>query len=303
MCATSSTDTQPRFEIIDGEPAVPMLGLETVWFQITGTLCNLKCTHCFVECSPTNHTHEFMSLELMRERMDEAIRLGAQEFGFTGGEPFMHPQILDTLEYALDHAPALVLTNATLITEKMAQRLQEITNRTTHTLDIRVSLDGETEEQNDSVRGNGSFNRAMRGIRNLTAVGIKPSIATTATWGDTCPDIIEQRMRGLLASHGVKDVPVKIFPNIMIGAEAERSRPYQENERVTSKCVEGADPRNLMCSTSRLVTERGVWICTLLPNVEEAKMGETIEETLTPFKITHGACYTCFVQGVRCTAS
>ena len=42
----------PAYQVIDGEPAVPLLDLETVWFQITGTLCNLTCTHCFVDCSP-----------------------------------------------------------------------------------------------------------------------------------------------------------------------------------------------------------------------------------------------------------
>ena len=35
--------------------------LDTLWFQVGGTVCNLACTHCFVSCSPTNHTHEVLA--------------------------------------------------------------------------------------------------------------------------------------------------------------------------------------------------------------------------------------------------
>jgi sulfatase maturation enzyme AslB (radical SAM superfamily) len=281
-----------------------MLDLETVWFQITGTLCNLTCTHCFVECSPTNHAHEFMTLEQMRERMDEAVRLGAREFAFTGGEPFMHPEIIETLECSLARARTLVLSNATLFRPKMAGRLREMLDRSSgdHEFEVRVSLDGVTAEQNDSVRGEGSFERAMTGIRNLLEVGIRPTVATTGTWGDTPKGEITRQMQRLMAEHGVENCSIKIFPNVLLGAEEQRLRSYREVERVTAKCVEGADPRALMCSNSRLVTERGVWVCTLLANVEGAKMGETVEETLRPFKITQGACFTCFTQGVRCSA-
>ena len=43
-------------------PRVHLASLDTLWFQVAGTLCNLACTHCFVSCSPTNRTHEMLSL-------------------------------------------------------------------------------------------------------------------------------------------------------------------------------------------------------------------------------------------------
>ena len=43
-------------------PRVELTALDTLWFQVAGTVCNLACTHCFISCSPTNHTHEMMSL-------------------------------------------------------------------------------------------------------------------------------------------------------------------------------------------------------------------------------------------------
>ena len=47
-------------------PQVSLKSLDTLWFQVGGTVCNLACTHCFISCSPTNHTHEFMTLAEVR---------------------------------------------------------------------------------------------------------------------------------------------------------------------------------------------------------------------------------------------
>src|SRR3712207_7117711 len=55
------------------------------------SVCNLACTHCFISCSPTNHTHEFMALAQVKRHLDEAARMGVREYYFTGGEPFLNP--------------------------------------------------------------------------------------------------------------------------------------------------------------------------------------------------------------------
>jgi len=48
-----------------------MTGLDTLWFQVAGTLCNLRCTHCFVSCAPDNQSHGMMSLsEVLRTRSE-----------------------------------------------------------------------------------------------------------------------------------------------------------------------------------------------------------------------------------------
>ena len=47
-------------------PRVELRSLDTLWFQVAGTVCNLACSHCFISCSPTNHTHEHMTLAQVR---------------------------------------------------------------------------------------------------------------------------------------------------------------------------------------------------------------------------------------------
>ena len=96
-------------------PSVGLASLDTLWFQVAGTVCNLACTHCFVSSSPTNHTHEEMTLEEIRPYLQEGAALGVKEYYFTGGEPFLNPEMEAILEATLEHGPATVLTNGLLL--------------------------------------------------------------------------------------------------------------------------------------------------------------------------------------------
>src|SRR5205809_5147246 len=95
-------------------PLQPLLHLDTLWIQVAGTVCNLTCTHCFVSCGPGDDHHALMPRDEVRARVAEALPLGVKEFYFTGGEPFLHPDLLDILEDTLAYGPCTVLTNGTL---------------------------------------------------------------------------------------------------------------------------------------------------------------------------------------------
>jgi len=96
-------------------PAVPLTALDQLWFQVSGTVCNLRCAHCFISCSPDNQDFWFMGRERVREHLEASVALGVKEYYFTGGEPFMNREILGILEDALALGPTTVLTNGTLL--------------------------------------------------------------------------------------------------------------------------------------------------------------------------------------------
>src|SRR5437764_10759971 len=123
-------------------PHVPMLALDTLWFQVAGTLCNITCTHCFISCSPKNHSHEMMSLDDVVPRLDEARRLGVRDYYFTGGEPFMNREMLAILEATLKQGPATVLTNGMLLRAEVCTKLRDVIYARDYSLDLRVCIDG-----------------------------------------------------------------------------------------------------------------------------------------------------------------
>jgi molybdenum cofactor biosynthesis enzyme MoaA len=281
-------------------PHVPLLSLDTVWFQVAGSLCNLACTHCLVSSSPTNHDHEMMTRAEVRRYLDEAESLSVKDFYFTGGEPFLNRELLGILEDALRIGPATVLTNATLIPTARAKALAGLESGSRYSLEIRVSLDGLTAETNDPIRGEGSFEAALLGLGELARVGLNPIVTATQTWSEEEDRAVRERFHGFLRDAGLKRPRVKILPLFRIGREAGRTRGYAPEERLTREHMAGFDPWLLQCSSSRMVTSRGVYVCPILIDQPDARMGRTLKETLRPFPLAHGACHTCWATGASC---
>ena len=163
-------------------PHVELRSFDTLWLQVGGTVCNLACTHCFVSCSPTNHTHEPMSLAEVQRYLDEAAALGVREVYFTGGEPFLNPEMEAILAAALAIGPATVLTNGLLLDPARCARLKALDEASEYSLDLRISLDGWDAASNDPIRGEGTFDRALAGVRNLVRAGLNPVLTVTEVY-------------------------------------------------------------------------------------------------------------------------
>ncbi len=292
--------TSPLPLLASKAPSVPYLGLDTVWFQVAGTLCNLTCRHCFISCSPTNHRHELMSRAEVRRHLDEAESLGVNDTYFTGGEPFLNREIVQILEDALRIGPATVLTNATLIAPARAAALAAIERASRYSLEVRVSLDGPTADTNDPIRGEGSFAATMSGLEELSRAGLHPIVTVARTWPDSEEELVLAEFRRLLASRGITRPRIKILPLFLLGREEGRTRGYGEDERLTREHMNGHDPWSLQCSTSRMVTSRGVMVCPILIDAPGARMGSTLRESLHAHPLTHGACHTCWATGATC---
>ena len=86
--------------------------LKTLWFN-TGTQCNLACDNCYIESSPTNDRLVYLTLEDLEPHLNSYKFTSVELIGFTGGEPFLNPNIIELLKTSLETGhDVLVLTNA-----------------------------------------------------------------------------------------------------------------------------------------------------------------------------------------------
>jgi AdoMet-dependent heme synthase len=297
MTATADNRLAPS-----DHPVAPLHYLETLWFQVAGTLCNLECGHCLVSANPTNKTHLMMTLEEVKGHLAAAQRLGVREFYFTGGEPFMNRDMYAILEETLKVGPANVLTNGTFLDEKAAARLRKLADASLYSLELRISLDGTTAETNDPIRGRGTFNRILRAIKCLAAEGLNPVITVT----EAAPELGRPGPNGresffqLIQSLGIRQPRMKILSLFHIGEEEQRSCGYKKSETLRGLHLTADELSKLQCTTSRIVTHEGAWVCPILVNDPGARMGDTVEDSLRPFTLDRGACYTCYAFGVSC---
>ncbi len=280
-------------------PAQPLLHLDALWIQVAGSVCNLACTHCFVSCGPDADRHALMSRDEVRSRVAEGLALGVQEIYFTGGEPFVNPEMEAILEDTLHVAPCTVLTNGTLFTRRRIKFLRELTLRSRYSLELRVSLDGPDAASHDPFRGEGMFRRTLDGLRALSEVGLLP-IVTVTQHSDEDALVFRARYFEMLLAEGIAQPRLKVLPMFLLGRETQRTREYGVSETLALLPPEAFVVDRLQCGSSRAVTSQGVFVCPLLVDEPDARMGTSLADASGPFELRHGACHTCWVTGMTC---
>lgn len=200
---------------------VPPLG--TYYLYMAGT-CNLACRHCwitpgFLSASEVDTGQKSLPFDLFELAIREGVPLGLNHLKFTGGEPFVHPEVERMLVYAAEQNLGVTLeTNGTLITAERARFLREKSS----VAFVSVSLDGATVATHDYMRAvAGSFVRAQAGIKYLVEVGIYPQVIMSLYEGNL--DEIE-----LLAQWAVSAGCSSLKLNII----QETGRGERFNERV-----------------------------------------------------------------------
>lgn len=282
-------------------PTVEIAALDNLWFQVSGTLCNIRCSHCFISAGPTNRTFGFMNYEEVVRLLEESSTLGVKEYYFTGGEPFMNRELPKMLAKTLEYGPATVLTNAMLIDDGVARLLSEIERSFLYSLELRVSLDGYDEKMNDDIRGTGVFEKTLAGLSRLVEHGLLPIVTVTKTWEDNRDAEVLNDFVATLKARGYSRPRIKVLPTIKLGKEVERTGGYGKYEYVTREMLAGYDTENLICSNSRVATDKGIYVCPILLDSPDAMLGRSLAESLKGYALSHQACYTCYLYGAICS--
>ena len=281
-------------------PVVEMDHLDTLWLQVTGTLCNLACLHCFISCGPKNDSHDLMALDQVVDAVAAGAAEGVREYYFTGGEPFLHPDIQAMITATLEHGPLTVLTNGILIDDAMAAWLAATFRESRYSFDVRISLDGTTKAENDALRGRGTYEKIIASIERLHTAGLNPVVTVTTCHADSGGEAGRQRFYDFLRSRGIDQPRLKFLAPFKIGREERRGGGYDDWERLVEGDLLDGEADQLQCSSCRMVTAKGVYPCPILIEEPDARMGDRLADGLTDIELRHQACYTCHVEGVTC---
>lgn len=278
---------------------IDCLGLKQLWLH-TGTNCNLCCSSCFERSSPSNQRLEAINLGDVESFLQEAVALGASSFGFTGGEPFINPDVIQILEYALALRPCLVLSNGTHPLQRHLEELAILNRKNTNTLTIRISLDYPDSSRHDAGRGKGAFALALENMRELVAKGIAVTVARRSAVNED--DVLVSRMyREIFANNGLPEtLPIVAFPDL---------QATEETPEITENCIRTYHTEEsrarFMCAYSRMLVKKEgqirVYACTLVDNDPDYDYGEKLRDAAQRRTLLrHKRCFSCFSSGVSC---
>ncbi|MFK7876254.1 MAG: radical SAM protein [Paracoccaceae bacterium] len=283
---------------------------QTLWFN-TGTLCNIECVNCYILSSPTNDDLVYITTAEVETYLDqlETQNWGVHEIAFTGGEPFMNPDMIGMTRAALARGyQVLILTNAMrpMMRKAMQAGLKELNAAYPGKLTLRISVDHHSAQLHDAERGQGSFDKTLQGMTWLRDVGIKMAVAGRTVWGET-----EAESRAgygaFYLKHNFK-IDAQDPGQTVLFPEMDESVDVPE---ITTACwgILNKSPNDVMCASSRMVVKRkgaklpAVLACTLLPYSPEFELGTTLADAEVDVQLNHAHCAKfCVLGGASCSA-
>src|SRR5881628_2689819 len=151
--------------------------------------CNLRFQVCWVDVEEK----DALDLDTLHRTIIDAKRHGNAFFGILGGEPFMHPALLDLLEAHPD-CYFQIFTNGQFITEKVANRIRELGNATP-----LISVEGR-EITSDERRGKKDvYNKTLRGLEHCLRARLLTGVATSVCQSNIEELLTENWLHELIA--------------------------------------------------------------------------------------------------------
>jgi uncharacterized Fe-S cluster-containing radical SAM superfamily protein len=291
----------------ESRATVALRGLETLWFN-TGTLCNLTCRNCYIESTPRNERLSYLTAAEVTTYLEEIARdrLPTRLIGFTGGEPFMNPQIVAMLDAVLSRdLDALVLTNAMRPLRKLRPEMLALRAAHGDRMTIRVSLDHYDPALHEQERGRRSWAPALDGLIWLARNGFRLDVAGRRFTGES-EDALRDGFARLFAEH---DIPIDAHDPVRLVLFPEME-PQRDVPEITTSCwaILQKSPDEVMCASARMVVKRQgalspvVLACTLLAYDPRFEMGATLAEASAAVSLNHPFCASfCVLGGASCS--
>lgn len=301
------------FKHIQGKPA-----LEDLWIM-QGSICDLKCKHCYTASSPANERLEQITFEELRPHLDDAARFGVQKIYFTGGEAFVNQEVLrgraerneefvSSLRYSLDLAPVEILTNARRYIRNYFGLLRELRERHGDRLRLRITLESPRAAEHDAIRGRGTFAQTVETICALAEIGFLPVITAERPFlSEQSDEEISRAYHELFDARGVR-IEVNLIENVMeMGHQlvqlGKLGRQPTPEVFVTTNCfaILGKPPESLMCHFSRCIQkidgELRYYPCPVIYDDPGFELGRTMAESFGRVYVAHKNCYEYCLKG------
>ena len=263
-------------------PKVELVELQNVFFQLCSKACNLRCKFCYIERNPYKNEEDFISIDKIKESLVSLKGKKLNSIYLTGGEPLLHPNFNQILKMCLKISNTTVLTNGTMINDKKARFLRKIDDENDFETIYRISLDSTDEIENDSLRGRGSFRKALCAISSLMKYEFNP-IISVVNYKNKSKEMIFKEFQEFFCKKGIEfeEINLKVIPFFS-----------KTDETMQIEIVENIEIEKLDCYNSRVISQTGVYSCPMLVNDYRAKLGTSLNNFS---KINYLDCEKCSI--------
>ncbi len=250
-------------------PSIEIQELSSIFIEMTGKNCNLKCKHCYIDFKDNKKIKDFIPFEKIKQSLFSLKEEPIKFIHLSGAEPMLHPDFNAILRYCLKQHSTVIHTNGMTINDKKARFLRKVEEENTLNNEIifRISIDHYDEKKNDELRGRGAFRKSIHAIQSLVKYDFNPILTIVNYWNENEAELISN-FKKLCDNIDFETDTM----NFCVIPYIQRDQ-YENIELGTIK-----DLSMLDCSSSRTLTNKGIYNCPLLVDDHRGRCGSNFED-------------------------
>lgn len=261
---------------------IEMKELNNLFIEMTAKSCNQHCKHCYIEFPQYKKVQDFISIDVIKQALNDTTQEKVECIYLTGAEPMTHPDFNTILRLCLKRSNVCICTNGSYINEKKARFLKKVEDESNNEIIFKISMNHFEEVKNDDVRYRGAYRQAVFAIKHLLKYNFNPIISIANYYSISNEDLWNGF--ALLFSKNNFDMD-KSNLQIVPWYDDQVSCGGEGNLVVNSD--------NLDCENGRILTATGVYTCPFLANDYRGRCGSSFNDYTKRSSLETSFCDTC----------
>ena len=250
--------------------------LNNIFIELTAKNCNQRCSNCYIDFPMSKNVKDFISIDKIKEAIEDTKFENLYCIYLTGAEPMMHPDFNTILRLCLKRCNVCICTNASFLNEKKIRFLKKVEEEGNNQIFFKVSLAHFNELESDKVKYRGNYRQTIYALKTLSRYNFN-SVLSIQNFYKLNPNEIQEEFYQIFKAQEITNSDLQITV----------SYPDFEDENF-------AKPSNKTdCMYGRTLCQNGVYTCPFLANDYRGRSGSSFKDFSTTVMAETDFCATC----------
>ena len=257
-------------------PIYKLEELNNIFIEMTAKNCNQKCNHCYIKFPVSKNVKDFISVDLVKEMLNDTKTQNLYCIYLTGAEPMTHPDFNAILRLCLKRCNVCICTNGSFLNEKKIRFLNRVESEGQNQIFFRLSLVHFDELENDKIKYRGNFRQTMFALKTLSRYNFS-SVLNISNFYKLKTELIKENFENLFLKQEIFKVDLQIT----------NSHPDYDDENYLKASV------STDCMHGRILTSSGVYSCPFLAGDYRGRCGHDFKNFSKSMTAETDFCATC----------
>ena len=257
-------------------PVYKLEELNNLFIELTSQNCNQRCKECYIKFPLDKSVKDFISMDKIKEALNDTVKENLYCIYLTGGEPMTHPDFNTILRLTLKRCNVCICTNGSFLNEKKIRFLKKVEEEGENQIFFKLSLTHFDEHENDKSKYRGNFRQTIFALKTLCNYNFNSVLNIQNSYNLEKAEIINNFSQ-IFKDQNITQTDLQITESYPNFDEENLSKPSSKTD----------------CMRGRIVCNNGIYACPFLANDYRGRVGSTLKDFSKIITAETDFCATC----------